>query len=382
MRVLQVSSGLANAGRGGAERFCLEFSDWLCSAGAQVGLAGAIEGVSDERYQRWPLREERRKLLRKLLFDYVSPGNVERLRKIIVAFAPDVVHVHNIYGLSSQLVRTAAELRPTVVTLHDYWPIDVFVPRLEEGRLRYPARNTILAPWVLLHQRLHRRNLRGATLVAPSRYLASRMERCGYRDVRVIPNGITLPAETTAGGPSILFVGRLVPEKGLQEVLGPVGEVAREFGWRVDVVGEGPLRAKLERAFPAVRFHGWADPAPFYRQAGIVLVPSLWPENFGYAVVEAMGYGLPVLASNVGGIPEIAEDGSTGRLYDPDAREQFVSALRELARDPALRERLGRAARDRIVRKFTWASTGPRYLALYEELSHAGALSATEMRGS
>jgi glycosyltransferase involved in cell wall biosynthesis len=375
MRVLQISSNLSSRGRGGAERFCLELSGWLQTAGVDIGLAGGFEGVFAESSQSWPLREERRKLIRKLVFDYVSPGNASRLHKILASFQPDLVHVHNVYGIASQLIRVAAEHAPTVITVHDYWPVDVFVPRLTHGRLQYPRRQQLLLPWVWAHRAIHRRYLRDATLVSPSRYLARRLERFGYRDVRVIPNGITLPSETTAGDDSILFVGRLVPEKGLQEVLSSVEEVAQEFGWRIDVVGEGPLRAGLEQAFPMVRFHGWADPAPFYRKAGIVLVPSLWPENFGYAVVEAMGYGLPVLASNVGGIPEIVDNGITGQLYDPDASEQLISALRALAGDATLRQRLGRAARERVERKFTWASTGPRYLALYEELARVPARS-------
>ncbi len=375
MRVLQISSGLSSRDRGGAERFCLELSSWLQSNGVDVGFAGAFDDVSAENPQRWPLREEHRKFIRKLVFDYVSPGNAGRLRKIIASFQPDLVHVHNVYGIASQLIRVASEHAPTLVTVHDYWPVDVFVPRVRGGRLQYPRRQQLLLPWVWAHRAIHRRYLRGATLVSPSRYLARRLEQFGHRSVRVIPNGVTLPPKTTAGDDCILFVGRLVPEKGLREVLSPVEEVAREFGWRIDVVGEGPLRARLEQAFPMVRFHGWADPAPFYSQAGIVLIPSLWPENFGYAVVEAMGYGLPVLASNVGGIPEIVEDGITGQLYNPDASEQLTSALRALVGDGALRERLGRAARDRVERKFTWASTGPRYLALYEELTRAGALS-------
>ena len=373
MKVLQVSGGaLSGEAAGGAERCCLELSTWLVESGADV-LIAAPEGDGAPAFPRTArLTQARWKPARKLLFDYVSPANACRLRRIISEFKPDVVHVHNIYGISSQLVRVASERAPTVVTVHDYWPLDVFLPRVHAGRLRYPRRQQLLLPWVWAHRAIHRRYLRDASLVSPSRYLAQRLEQAGYRRVRVIPNGVSLPDETTSADPSILFVGRLVPEKGLQEVLRPVEDVAKEFGWRIDVVGDGPLRAGLERDFPSARFHGWADPAPFYRRAGIVLVPSLWPENFGYAVVEAMSYGLPVLASKVGGIPEIARDG-TGLLYDPGVPEQFVSALRGLAGNASLRARLGHAARERVAREFTWSSTGPRYLALYSELAPAAA---------
>ena len=107
MRVLQISSGLSSRARGGAERFCLELSGWLQSTGVDVGLAGDSQGVS-EHFQCWALREERRKLIRKLIFDYVSPGNAVRLHKILASFQPDLIHVHNVYGIASQLVRVAS----------------------------------------------------------------------------------------------------------------------------------------------------------------------------------------------------------------------------------------------------------------------------------
>jgi glycosyltransferase involved in cell wall biosynthesis len=326
------------------------------------------------------LQAARWKPLRKLLFDFASPANVRALRIAIAQFEPDLVHVHNIYGIGSQMVRVASRHAPTVVTVHDYWPIDVFVPRVRYGRLSYPLRQQLLFPWVLTHRALHKNNLREATLVSPSRYLAQRLDHSGYRGVRAIPNGVTLPEETAASEASILFVGRLVPEKGLQKVLGSLEHVARELSWRVDIVGDGPLRAGLEREHPSVRFHGRADPAPFYRRAGLALLPSLWPENFPYAVLEAMAYGVPVLASSVGGIPEIVENGVTGLLCDPDAPEQVVAAVRELASDGALRERLGRAARERIEREYTWATIGPRYAALYKELLGERARMRTAVR--
>jgi glycosyltransferase involved in cell wall biosynthesis len=379
MRVLQVADGLPPEQWGGAEQFCARLAHWLASAGVDVDVAAPSGSDFPERRS---LHKVKSKYLRKLFFDLFSPANAQRLRSIIAEVRPDVIHVHNIYGISSQVVYVASQACPTVVTVHGYWPIDLFSPMVRDGRWRFSRQRSFVIPWVWLHRFFHRKHLAGATLVSPSRYLARRLEEFGYHDVRVIPNGVALPAETTAADNRVLFVGRLVPEKGLHEVLQPLETVAREFGWQVDIVGDGPQRAGLARACPSVRFHGQADPAPFYRRAGIVVIPSLWPENFPYVVLEAMGYGVPVLASNVGGVSEIVEDGVTGRLYDPGAGEQFVSALRELALDGALRERMGHAARERIAREFTWASVGPRYLALYEELAPAGVAGRATVRVS
>jgi glycosyltransferase involved in cell wall biosynthesis len=372
VRVLQVRGGLAGGSAGGAERCCVELSRWLTESGFDVLTCAPPDPGSPESPAS--LRQSRWKPLRKLVFDFVSPANAGRLRHLIDEFQPDVVHFHSIYGLGSQLVRVASARAPTLVTVHDYWPVDVFVPRVSRGQLRYPRRQRLVLPWVWTHRILHRRNLRGATLVSPSRYLARRLASFGYRDVRIIPNGVTLPKETTAGANSILFVGRLVAEKGLQEALGPVARIAAESSWQIDVVGDGPLRTSLERTFPSVRFHGRVEPAPYYRRARVLIVPSRWPENTPYVVLEAMSHGVAVLAASVGGIPEIVEDGVTGRLYETDDGEQFVRALNELVADTALCARLGREARERIAREFTWASIGPRYVALYEEVSRVRAL--------
>ena len=381
MKVLQVSAGaLAGQSSGGAERCCLELSRWLVASGFDA-LIAAPDATGPQPFPTMArLQPARWKPLRKLLFDYTSPANTRALRNVMSEFRPDVVHLHSIYGIGSRLARVAGQQAPTLVTAHDYWPIDVFVPQVRNGRLRYPLRKRLLFPWNGAHRVLHKSNLRGATLVSPSRYLAGRLEQSGYRDVRVIPNGVAPPQERTSGGPSILFVGRLVPEKGLQAVLGPARTVASQLGWNIDVVGDGPLRAGLERQHPSVRFWGRADPEPYYREAGLLLLPSLWPENLPYVALEAMAHGVPVLASNVGGVPEIVEDGVTGRLYEPGNGAQFTAALRDLASDSALRTRLGSASRERIERAYVWSCIGPRYVALYEELLAAPVRRGTAVR--
>ena len=172
MRILQVSAGIPPEGQGGAERFCFGLSMWLNSASAEVQIAAPSRRTHGNGHPIRPLRKAESKYLRKLFFDYFSPLNVRRLERIIDEFRPDIVHGHNIYGISSQLLHVASRRVPTVVTLHDYWPIDFFGPTVVGGRLRYPRRQALLAPWVRLHQAIHRRHLRRVTLVSPSRYLA------------------------------------------------------------------------------------------------------------------------------------------------------------------------------------------------------------------
>jgi glycosyltransferase involved in cell wall biosynthesis len=369
MRVLQVIDGLPPEQWGGAEQFCLALTAWLTAHEAHVDIAAPARAQRNGTTGALSLHRVQSKYLRKAYFDLFSPGNARRLSAIISSVEPDVVHFHNLLGISSQLVGVAARLRPAVVTLHGYGFVELFNPIVDRDGLRFPRQRAALLPWQWFSRSVHRRHLANATLVSPSRYLARYYESQGFGTVRVIPNGVSLPDETTAGEARMLFVGRLSREKGLQRVLGPMEHVASDLGWQIDVVGDGPLRSSLQSAFPSVRFHGRADPAPHYQRAGIVVMPSLWPENFPYVALEAMSYGATVLATDVGGIPEIVEDNVTGRLFDPNDIEQFTALLRELVLDPGMRERLGRTGRERIAREFSWDTVGPRYLALYEELT-------------
>ena len=129
------------------------------------------------------------------------------------------------------------------------------------------------------------------------------------------------------------------------------------------------LRARLSlAAAQRVRFLGTV-PLPAlvraYRAADLLVLPSIWQESYGLPVAEAMACGVPVLASASGGVPELIEDGVTGRLVprlDPPA---LARALRELCGDPAHLQEMGRAARARAERLLTWARSAERLERLY-----------------
>lgn len=129
------------------------------------------------------------------------------------------------------------------------------------------------------------------------------------------------------------------------------------------------LRARLSPAAAArMRFVGTVSlPALIraYRRADLLVLPSIWQESYGLPVAEAMSCGVPVLASATGGVPELIEDGVTGRLV-PRLDEQALSrALREMTADlPRLRE-MGRAARARAQRLLTWSHSADRLERLY-----------------
>ena len=185
----------------------------------------------------------------------------------------------------------------------------------------------------------------------------------------------------------LLFVGRLTPHKGVDvliRALPPDGALT--------IVGsEGHDPNFPERGYPEllrslasgrrVRFAGAVNDAELateYRRAVALVLPSVErtcygrtvavSELLGLVVLEAMASGTPVVASRVGGLPEVVEDGETGFLVPPGD----VAALRErisrLLDDPALASRMGARARDRVLARWTWARCAQQCLAAYREL--------------
>ena len=183
------------------------------------------------------------------------------------------------------------------------------------------------APW------LFRPILRRARLaVVASEVLAGAARELGARDVRVVPSPVEL--QESVGEPDdpphVLFVGRLSPEKGIDEFLAATEGLPRV------IVGAGPVDVP-----ESVGFVPPSELGLYYERAAVVCVPSR-REGYGMVAREAMAYGRPVVATPIGGLADAMEDGVTGVLVEPDG---LRAAIERLLADPEEREQLGAAAR-------------------------------------
>jgi glycosyltransferase involved in cell wall biosynthesis len=168
-------------------------------------------------------------------------------------------------------------------------------------------------------------------------------------EVADLPPRAALRAELGLDGWSLAFAGRLTAAKALDVGL---TAVARTPGVTLVVVGDGADRSALERLAAQlgldgrVRFLGArprADVLRLFRAADAVLLSSAW-ENFPHAVVEALAVGTPVIATAVGGVPEVVSDGANGLLVPPGDADALAGAIGRLVEDEALRSRLSAAA--------------------------------------
>jgi glycosyltransferase involved in cell wall biosynthesis len=207
-----------------------------------------------------------------------------------------------------------------------------------------------------------------------ARYLAE-TEGFDEEAFEIVHYGIASGGEAVPYGgtePRLLCIGRLIPIKGHLVLLRALAQArARVPGVRLDVAGRGPLEPAL-KAYArelgiedAVRFLGFVSPIQqAIEDAAIVVVPSLG-EGFGMVALEAMERARPVIASAVGGLPEIVADGETGLVVPPSDADALADAIAALVGDLARSAAMGEAARQRVLEEFTPERCVERVEALY-----------------
>ena len=201
---------------------------------------------------------------------------------------------------------------------------------------------------------------------------------------------VSLPDPTLSGeirdrhrdddGPLLVFVGRLVSEKGVFDLLDAVRLLRADFpGVSALIVGEGPSRQALEEyavtidVSDRVHFTGWISPdrVVAHMAAGDVVVgPSKmgedgWVEALGLTMVEAMASGSPLVASRIGGIPDVVIDGETGILIEPGSPPSIAAAVRWLINHPTDAKRIGAAGKRRARDLFSREASAQAFSDLF-----------------
>jgi glycosyltransferase involved in cell wall biosynthesis len=310
---------------------------------------------------------------------------------------PDVAHLHSInHQLTPSIIRALhGEGVPVVMTLHDYKLVCPAYTMLAGGRVcercsgsrffrafttscRGRARSALLSAESYLQHNILRSYRHVDVFLSPSRFLAEKHREMGFRyPIEVLPNPIPTPPEAAVPAPRgrdphVLFVGRLVPEKGARTLC----LAAVTAGVSVKIAGDGPLLDDLRKEFAAsahVEFLGRTPPEQTRRlmaRALAVAVPSEWYENQSMVILEALSAGTPVIASDIGGNSELVTDGETGLLHAPGDVVALANALRRIAADQVQASEMGaRAAM--FARRFAPDAYLERLMAIYARVTDA-----------
>jgi glycosyltransferase involved in cell wall biosynthesis len=292
-------------------------------------------------------------------------------RRVIHRWRPEIVHVNGSqdHWTFGALMRGRSGYPPLVRTRHNTNRVSASPPNL------------------LLNSRWTDRQI--TVCEAVRRRLA---ERPGFDPSRMtaIHNGVDAQAfapdrearartrgEFGFGDEDIVcgVVARLTPAKGHVHLLEALASLGRELpALRLLVLGEGVLRGELEQRVQAM---GWAERTVFagYREdmaacvqaIDIGVQPSVDTDTSSFSMKELMAAEKPVVASDYGGLPEIADNGAEGLVVPAGSAEPLARAVRTLAEDPPLRARMGKAGRERVLRDFTVETFGRRTINVYEE---------------
>lgn len=288
---------------------------------------------------------------------------------------PSIVHFHNLD--SATLVRSARAVAAVAVSAHGYSGCGpgtyFFSPGHECNRAHGPGclpnmllrgcgqtRSPLRMAKVYSYPPRRLDALRLADgAIAYSRAIARHLQRNEVPRVSVV----RLATHSVAPSPdpgrrSVLFVGRVVPLKGLMTLVRAMARIEGELevcgaGWGLEAVRAATRRFSIE---DRVRFSGWVagqDLDQAYRRARVVVVPSHWPEPFGLVGLEAMARGRPVIGSATGGIPDWLEHGRTGLLVAPGDVAELASALAALLDDPDRCSEMGQAGRATTLARFS-----------------------------
>ena len=227
-------------------------------------------------------------------------------------------------------------------------------------------------------------------VVANSHAAADRLqiERVPARKIAVVPNGIDLQQYGSRGGRDVLrkvvMVANLRPQKGHDVLIDAMPTVLQRFpDARVDLVGSGSelealrARARAHGVLHAITFLGHQDDVSACLSVNDIFVLPSRSEAFPNAVLEAMASGMPIVASRVGGIPELVEDGHTGFLVASGDAQALADRVCRLMANPPFAARLGETARARVQARYSFDRMVSAFEGIYlAELTRRGVVAA------
>jgi glycosyltransferase involved in cell wall biosynthesis len=324
-----------------------------------------------------------------------NPRAAAQLRRLIRSHKPDVAHVHNLFPMLSPAIYEAlAEAGlPTVQTHHNYrslCPNGLFYidgqicTRCRRGFhhavvhrcVRRSRLISLCYAWAI-HRAWKRGSFRhGIGIhIALNRFFGRQLIQAGIpeRRIRICGNFVTVFA-TAVGHKDdyFLYLGRLSPEKGLTTLI----EAVQRAGVNLKIAGTGPLEAQLKaqaaRKHPnQVTFLGHVNgrrKLDLIRRSCFSVVPSEWFEAFGLSAAESLANGTPVIASRIGGLTEVVEDGVSGFLFAPGDAGDLAAKLRQVRQDPQMALQMGRQALRRAREKLSPETHAQRLVAIYQEV--------------
>ncbi|MFA6417092.1 MAG: glycosyltransferase [Patescibacteria group bacterium] len=403
MRILQVNK--FHYARGGADKYYLSLGKALEQAGNEV----AYFSMQHPKNEVTPYAKY---FVSRLSFNeggfkdkLKSPGRMiysleakRKFKKLVADFKPEIIHIHNIYHQLSPSILDVAKKAgiPVVMHVHDYKLICPNYQLFAHGEIceackphKYykcaqkkcfkdsRSKSFLAALEMYLHHsvlKIYERNI--TTFITPSAFMKSKLVEWGWPAVKikVIVNpfdaqmSLSLNEEIPPLEKYLLYFGRLSEEKGLKTLI----EAAALTGAKLKFVGDGPQKIELDTLAKKINAHleflgfkSGEELKQLILKARAVVIPSIWLENMPLSLLEALSLGKVVIASNIGGIPEIIKDGDNGLLFIPGNIKDLVRKINDL--DVLDLDKIGREAKE-SVKNFNEPENLKQVTNVYHEL--------------
>lgn len=361
MKILIVNTFYYPNMQGGTEQVVKILAENLVKAGNEVAIL-CIDSKNDDRevcnYNGVKIfRFKSQKFnLYKFSYDKKNLGKFEKIKQKLICyynkecikyfeevceiFNPDVVHTHSIYGISKGIWRKSSQLKiPIVHTIHN---IDIISP------VQYGHKANFI---IKLFHKIYMKNITKYVdvVTAPSEYTLnsslktgsfknSKIKKCVYNGVKVnhkeIRDIINQKRLRNDNKIKFMYAGRLIYFKGVEHMINAFKNLKNE-NCELHICGNGEMQEFVENATKEdkrIIYHGKLNNqelANCYKDCDVLIVPSNWPEPFGMIIIEGNMYGLPVIASNCGGIPEIIQKTKGGLIYSHGNDDELTNKMNE-----------------------------------------------------
>jgi glycosyltransferase involved in cell wall biosynthesis len=398
MRVLVLSAMFPPNAKGGAEISAFNLASWLAAQGHTVGVIMAAKSSDDEQFgiqennltiwrvlmpRPYPvfLQGQVTPVLKPLwhVQDHFDPRNASIVGRIIDEFKPDFCNVHYLQGLGHNILAELGKRDiPVMYVMPDLAVTCVRTTMFVKGttceQLCVPCK--ISSRYKLSQIRKVRR----IGFCSPSRSNLERNMRfqalSDYPTAHIL-NANKYPSPEIPRHKSdivrFVYAGRLHPAKGVDVLLQAAESLAGEFQFHFKIVGGGGSDDELRARFGGydwVDFTGHLTLQQTINQiasSDVLCIPSIWMENSPGVVIQALGLGVPVIGSNVGGIPELVLHEKNGLLVEPGDVEAWRAALLSILREPGKLDGY-RASAIESAAEFEQSQIGQKYLGFMDQI--------------
>lgn len=322
----------------------------------------------------------------------------KKVSNLLKTVKPDIAHIHGIYHQISPSILPAFKKNeiPTVMTLHDYkliCPNYKFYTNNQVcekcNRTKYfqaiinkCVKGSYVASFICcvemyIHRffKIYEKNI--DIFICPSKWLRGKMIEYGLPAAKLIyiPNFVNLDTYKPSYGSDnyIIYFGRIAVEKGLQTLIKAMKYIKNT---RLVIVGEGPVEEELRKYCEQnnidncdfVGYKTGTELIEMIRNSKFVILPSVIYENSPMSIFEAFASGKPVIGSNIGGIPELIDDGVNGLLFEPKNVNDLVEKIEFLLEKPKIVLRMGKNARKKVEEEYNTEIHYERIKEVYESL--------------